>query len=93
MPIESGAILFESHLWLMGLNVYSTAKVHEFPTFQPNQFFWDNHQKEGEDQVTCYARVIREIIAKECGLQLADISIEEKYDYRAMIWPKYEKGE
>ena len=44
--------------------------------------------KEGEDQATCYTRVIREIMAEETGLRLAEIDLEEKFDYRQLIWPK-----
>ena len=93
MPIESGAIPFESHLWLMGLNMRSSCEIDEFPTFKPNQYFWDNHLKEGEDKAVCYARCIRELMSKESNMVLAEIDIEEKYDYRALIWPKYKKGE
>jgi hypothetical protein len=49
LPIESGAIPFESHLFLLGLNCWSSCEVTELPVFNPNQYLWDNHQKEGED--------------------------------------------
>ena len=87
MPIPSGAIPFESHCWLMGLNIYSTCDVQELPTFKPNQYLWDNHMKEGEDKVTCYSRVVRNIMAEEFGFTLAEINMEEKFDYRHLIWP------
>lgn len=93
MPIPAGAIPFESHLWLMGLNWYATCTIEEFPTFKPNQFFWDNYQREGEDQATCYARVVRDILSKEMNLPLCEVDMEEKFDYRALIWPKYNKGD
>ena len=88
MPIPSGAIPFESHCWLMALNMYSTCDIQELPTFKPNQYLWDNHMKEGEDKATCYTRVIRELMAEEFGFKLAEIDLEEKFDYRQLIWPK-----
>jgi len=33
-----------------------------FPTFKPNEYFWEHHQKEGEEKWETYARAIREII-------------------------------
>jgi hypothetical protein len=33
------------------------------------------------------------MMAMELKQQVAQIDIEEKYDYRQLIWPKYKKGE
>jgi hypothetical protein len=32
-------------------------------------------------------------MSKELNLPLVEVDMEEKFDYRAMIWPKYKKGE
>ena len=36
LPVQSGAIAFDAHIYLMGLNLYSTCTVHDFPIFKPN---------------------------------------------------------
>ena len=63
IPITTGCLAFESHLWLVLCNPFSIGHVTEFPVFKPNQFFFDNHLKEGEEKWECYARVVRDIIA------------------------------
>jgi hypothetical protein len=82
VPIPSGALPFESHLFLVLLNVFSSCTIEELPTFKPNQYFWDNHMKEGEDKAICYTRVIRELMSQELKFELAEIDMEEKFDYR-----------
>lgn len=31
----------------------------ELPVFRPNEYFWKNHMKEGEEKADTYTRVIR----------------------------------
>lgn len=47
---------------LTGFVTFTT--LYEMPVFAPNDFFWQNHWKEGEEQKwEAFARVVREIIA------------------------------
>ena len=61
--------------------------IKYWSNLMPIQYLWDNHMKEGEDKVTCYSRVVRNIMAEEFGFTLAEINMEEKFDYRHLIWP------
>jgi len=60
----------------------------EFPVFRPNEYFFKHHQQEGEEKWETYARVIREIMSKHSGLQLSELSIEDKYTYKDLIYGK-----
>ena len=66
--------------------------MRKYPTFRPNEYFWKNHQKEGEEQWQTYARVIRTIMATNGGFTESDIEIEEKFAYKELINPKKIKG-
>lgn len=54
------------------------------PIFRPNEFFWKNHQKEGEEKWETYARVLRDIIHEGSGIPIlkkedgSEIDIREK---------------
>lgn len=61
--------------------------MREYPVFSPNNYFFDNHQKEGEEKWETYARVIRDIIAEQSGLIKSEKSIEDKYAYKKILYP------
>jgi len=62
--------------------------VKILPTFKPNEWFFKHHQKEGEEQWETYARVIREIMAEEGQLLLSNLQIEDKFEYKKLLYPK-----
>ena len=93
MPIQSGVIPFESHFILLGGNPIARCIIKELPVFKPNEFFWKNHMKEGEEKVDTYMRVMREVMAENLGQKIIDIDINEKFDYRNLIWPSKKKGD
>lgn len=64
---------------------YANAVIKRLPVFAPNEFFFKNHQREGEDKVETYMRVVRQIMADVGGLKTSDIQIEEKFKYRDYI--------
>jgi hypothetical protein len=35
----------------------------------PNEYFWENHQREDEKKVDTYMRVLRDIMMKNTGLK------------------------
>jgi hypothetical protein len=43
IDISNGAIPFESHLFVTGLNPFAWAEYNEMPVFEPNEFFFKNH--------------------------------------------------
>ena len=59
IPISSGCMPFESHMALAASNPFAFCTVKEFPVFKPNEYFFKNHQKEGEEKWETYARIIR----------------------------------
>ena len=72
MSISNGTIPFLSHTILLCCNPFAIATVKEFPVFQPNEFFWEKHQKKDEEKWETYARCVREIMGKELGLALSE---------------------
>ena len=61
--------------------------MRRFPVFEPNDYFFENHQKEGEEKWETFARVIREIMAENSDLTLSDLSIEDKFHYKNLLYP------
>ena len=59
------------------------------PVFKPNEYFFKNHQREGEEKWETYARVIRDLMSQESGMKIMDVTIEEKFKYREYIYPAY----
>lgn len=62
----------------------------ELPDFNPNEYFWKHHLREGEEKWKCYARCVKEIMAKEGGMGLSDARIEDKWMYKSLVFPKKE---
>lgn len=87
--------LGQSHFYFACLSLYTTLDMKVYPVFQPNEFFWKNHwdEKSGEQKWEAYARVIREIIAKSHGFELAEISMEHKFTYKDIAKGKKTKNE
>jgi hypothetical protein len=65
----------------------SVTKI-EMPVFRPNDFFWKNHQRDGEEKWQTYMRVLRQLMSEVSGLPLSDERIEEKFEYKKIIYPK-----
>ena len=63
--------------------------ISEMPVFKPNEYFFKNHQREGEEKWETYARVIRDLMSQESGMKIMDVTIEEKFKYREYIYPAY----
>lgn len=61
--------------------------VKRFPVFEPNDYFFANFQKEGEEKWETFARVIRDIMAESTGLVKSDLQIEDKYEYKKILYP------
>lgn len=62
--------------------------VYDMPVFKPNEWFFEHHQKEGEERWETFARVIRQIISDNSGIEIAfhedgtEIEIREKNEYK-----------
>lgn len=47
--------------------------------------------KEGEEKWQTYARVIRQIMSDESGIPLLESKIEEKFEYKGLLYPDLKK--
>ena len=83
----------------MSYNLFITLETNEMPIFRPNDFFFANHQREGEEKWQTFARVVRDIIREGSGnaIQIAyhddgsEIDIREKLEYKELLWPSKKK--
>lgn len=87
IDLESSVCSMYSHMILIATNPYCSMTMLEFPDFVPNEYFWKNHQREGEDKWKTYARCVRDIMAKEGGLGVSDLTIEDKFNYKKLLYP------
>jgi hypothetical protein len=72
----------------LSCNPGNSIHIKEFPVFKPNEYFFLHHSLPGEEKWETYARVMREIMSKELGLVLSEVSIEDKFEYRKLLFPK-----
>lgn len=68
---------------------YSSVTCIEMPIFKPNDYFFEHHQQEGEEKWETYARVVRELMGEVSGMKLIDMTIEDKYEYKKLLYPKH----
>ena len=60
------------------------------PVFAPNEYFWKNYW-DGKDPKTkwkVFAKAVREAMGEVGGYYLSDSSLEDKLDYKKLIWGK-----
>lgn len=77
-----------AHSIMYGSCLFSSCSVKELPVFTPNDYFFENHQKKGEQKWETYARVVREIMAKAGNLKISDKCVEDKYAFKDIIYPE-----
>lgn len=92
-PIEVAMIPMFEHAILLLANPIAYSTHTEFPVFKPNKFFMDNHVKEGEDPGEAYARVMRTIMAEQMKCNTSEVTINNKFEFKAIMFPKKEKKE
>ena len=79
---------FFKHLPSVCLAPFFTINVYELPVFTPNDYFWENHWKEGtEEKYAVFSRSVREIIAKYHGdgMTLVDQTMEDKFEFKKVL--------
>ena len=72
---------------------FNTVTRVEMPVFRPNEFFWKNHQKEGEENWQTYMRVLRQLMSEVSDLPLTEERIEEKFQYKKILYPPKDKAD
>lgn len=87
--LECCVINFFAHSILASTIIGARVEVIELPVFQPNDYFFKHHAKEGEEKWKTYARVIRDIMAREGNLKQSDLQIEDKFEYKKQLYPKH----
>ena len=65
---------------------FSVASRIELPIFRPNEYFFKTHMREGEEKWQKYARVIRDLIAEHGNYELANLEIEDKFEYKNVLY-------
>ena len=65
---------------------YIIVNVDVLPVFLPNDYFWKHHWREGkEEKWQAFARVVRDIIAKQGGFGLSDCTMEDKFAFQSIL--------
>ena len=60
--------------YLMGASCpFSTVTKLELPVFRPNEYFFEHHQREGEERWQTYLRVVRDLISEVGELPKSDL--------------------
>jgi len=85
--IENSVLNFVAMTALMATNFYGELTISEMPVFMPNEYFFKHHSREGEEKWETYARVMRDLMALESGLEISELAIEEKYKYKELLFP------
>lgn len=67
---------------------YSTCDIKELPVFEPNEYFFKHHVKEGEEKWQAYMRVIRQLMADSLHFKLSNLRLEDKFEYKTILYPK-----
>ena len=87
VDLENCIIKIQSIAAFMASCGFSTKiKAVRLPVFEPNDYFFQNHQKEGEEKWQTFARVIRDIMSEVSGLEKSDLSIEDKFAYKKLLY-------
>ena len=60
----------------------------EMPVFAPNEYFWKNHWDGKLEKWKVLAKAVREAMAEAGGYQLSDSSMDDKLEYKNLIWGK-----
>ena len=66
-------------------SIYISVELTEMPVFEPNEYFWQNHLQPGEEKWQAYARVVRDIMADQGGLEKLETTMEDKFEYKALF--------
>lgn len=86
LDIESSVYNMVASMCMTCTIPYSSVTVRRFPVFAPNDYFFENYQKEGEDKVKTYMRVIRDIMAEHGNKKLSNTHVEDKFKYKDFIY-------
>jgi len=92
IDMESSVLPLYAHFMLISLNFWFNIDCLELPDFEPNDYFWEHHQRKDEQKWETYARCMRDIMAKEGKLGKVDMGIEDKWEYKKLLYPNKKYG-
>ena len=88
---DSAGFLY--HTLLTTMCIFIRIDLVILPVFAPNDYFWKNHwDSSKEEKWEAFARVTREIMAKEWGGPVSDHSMEDKFEYKEILKQRAKKG-
>lgn len=90
---SSGILDGMPNYMINGSNFFTTTERIELPVFRPNDYFFEHHVKEGEEKWQAYLRVIRSLMSEHGDLPLSDLQIEDKVEYKKLLFPKKQKAQ
>ena len=85
---SSGVIDGLPHYLICASTPFCYLEIMHLPIFKPNDFFFQHHQKEGEEKWQTFLRVMREIMGEVGGYELLNSNIEDKFEYKKLLFPK-----
>ena len=85
---SSGIMEGLPHYLICSALPFSWLEITWLPVFKPNDYFFEHHQREGEEKWLTYSRVIRDIMAEVGGYTHVNESIEDKFEYKKILFPK-----
>lgn len=84
---SSGVMEGLPHYLIGASTPFSWLEIIHLPIFKPNDYFFEHHQQEGEEKYQTFMRVVRQIMSEVSGLPMIDCNIEEKFEYKKMLFP------
>ena len=91
--MENCIINLYDFLPFLSTNLWLKVNIKMLPVFEPNDYFFKNQLKDGEERWEAYARDIRTIMADNSHLTLSNDNIEDKYEYKKLLFPKKKASE
>jgi hypothetical protein len=65
---------------------YCIPNADILPVFEPNEYFWANFWKEGEEEKwEAFARATRQILSAHLNTPLSDAKMEDKFIYKSEL--------
>jgi hypothetical protein len=83
------------YFFLMMQTVYIHTEMLEMPVFEPNEYFWKHHWdgKDPEDKWKVFCEAVRTAMAECGGLKLSDSTMEDKMEYKNLVWGKKQRDD
>ena len=86
--MENSVIKIQAHAAFIAAQGFGMkVKRIKLPVFEPNDYFFKNHQQDGEEKWETFARIIRDLMSEHSGLPKSDLTVEDKFEYKKILYP------